>query len=359
MAAIDRLLTLMLEKGGSDLHLNVGLPPKARISGNVIPLKDGIVTARQMEEYLKEICPTARWEEFLEKKDLDLAHEIPGVARFRGNYLYNHWGQAGIFRQIPAEILSFDKLNLPEVLKKFCHMTEGLVVVTGPTGSGKSTTLAAMIDYINENLARHIITIEDPIEFVHTKKKSVIVHREVGEHTMSFADALKGAMRHDPDILLLGEMRELETIKLALGCASMGMLVFGTLHTNNAPKTVDRIINTFPAEEQNQVRVMMAGCLSGVVAQLLCKRQPKGRVAVHEILLKHEALPNTIRSGQIANIRAIIESGKNEGMTTMDWSLMDRVKDGSISAKEAYMKAANKQAFAHLLKPGEIDEDGH
>jgi len=359
MAAIDRLLELMLEKGGSDLHLNVGLPPKARISGNVIPLEEGIVTAAQMELYLKEICPAARWAEFLDKKDLDLAHEIPGVARFRGNYLYNHWGQAGIFRQIPAEILSFAKLNLPEVLKKFCHMTEGLVVVTGPTGSGKSTTLAAMIDYINENLARHIITIEDPIEFVHTKKKSVIVHREVGEHTRSFADALKGAMRHDPDILLLGEMRELETIKLALGCASMGMLVFGTLHTNNAPKTVDRIINTFPAEEQNQVRVMMAGCLSGVVAQLLCKRQPKGRVAVHEILLRHEALPNTIRSGKIANIRAIIESGKNEGMTTMDWSLMDRVKDGSISAKEAYMKAASKQTFQHLLKPGDIDEDGH
>ena len=359
MPAIDRLLQLMLEKDGSDLHLNVGQPPKARISGNVIPIEDGMVTAKQMETYLSEICPERRWNEFLETKDLDLAHEIPGVARFRGNYLYNHWGQAGIFRQIPAEILSFETLNLPEVLKKFCHMTEGLVVVTGPTGSGKSTTLAAMIDYINNNLARHIITIEDPIEFVHPNKKSVIVHREVGEHTESFGDALKGAMRHDPDILLLGEMRELETIKLALGCASMGMLVFGTLHTNNAPKTVDRIINTFPAEEQNQVRVMLAGCLSGVVAQLLCKRQPKGRVAVHEILLKHEALPNTIRSGAIANIRAIIESGKNEGMTTMDWSLMDRVKDGSITAKEAFMKSASKQTFQHLLKPGDLDDDGH
>ena len=238
-------------------------------------------------------------------------------------------------------------------------MTEGLVVVTGPTGSGKSTTMAAMIDYINENLSRHIITIEDPIEFVHPKKKSVIVHREVGEHTESFGAALKGAMRHDPDILLLREMRELETIKLALGCASMGMLVFGTLHTNNAPKTVDRIINAFPGDEQNQVRVMLAGCLSGVVAQLLCKRQPKGRVAVHEILLKHEALPNTIRSGAIANIRAIIESGKNIGMTTMDWSLMDRVTDGSISAREAFMKSSNKQAFQHLLKPGELEEAEH
>ncbi|MCF3652451.1 type IV pilus twitching motility protein PilT [Synoicihabitans lomoniglobus] len=355
MASIDRLLQLMLEKGGSDLHLNVGLPPKARISGNVVPLEDGLVTAIQMEDYLSGICPPARWEEFLEKKDLDLAHEIPGVARFRGNFLYNHWGQAGIFRQIPAEILSFSKLNLPEVLKKFCHMNEGLVVVTGPTGSGKSTTLAAMIDYINDNLAKHIITIEDPIEFVHPNKKSVIVHREVGEHTQSFGDALKGAMRHDPDILLVGEMRELETIKLALGCASMGMLVFGTLHTNNAPKTVDRIINAFPADEQNQVRVMLAGCLSGVVAQLLCKRQPKGRVAVHEILLRHEALPNTIRTGAISSIRAIIESGKNDGMTTMDWSLMDRVKDKTITPLEAFMKATDKATFQPLLKPGDLD----
>ena len=357
MPAIDRLLKLMLEKGGSDLHLVVGLPPKSRISGNVIPIEEGIVSATQMETYLSEICPARRWQEFLETKDLDLAHEIPGVARFRGNYLYNHWGQAGVFRQIPAEILSFDTLKLPEALKKLCHLNEGLVVVTGPTGSGKSTTLAAMIDYINDNMAKHIITIEDPIEFVHPNKKCTIVHREVGEHTQSFGDALKGAMRHDPDILLLGEMRELETIKLALGCASMGMLVFGTLHTNNAPKTVDRIINAFPGDEQNQVRVMLAGCLSGVVAQLLCKRLPKGRCAVHEILLKHEALPNVIRSGQISNIRAIIEGGKNDGMTTMDWSLMDRVKDKTISAKEAYMKSSNKALFFPLLKPGELDAD--
>ncbi len=358
MAAIDSLLRTMLDKGGSDLHLTVGLPPKARISGALVPLTGKTVTATEMEAYLKEICPPERWKDFLDKKDLDLAHEIPGLARFRGNYLYNHWGQAGVFRQIPAKIMSFEELNLPEALKKLCNLNEGLVVVTGPTGSGKSTTLAAMIDYINTNLARHVITIEDPIEFVHPVKKSVIVHREVGEHTRTFGDALKGAMRHDPDILLLGEMRELETIKLALSCASMGMLVFGTLHTNNAPKTVDRIINAFPADEQNQVRVMLAGCLAGVVAQLLCKRIPKGRCAVHEILLQHEALPNTIRSGQISNIRAIIESGGADGMCTMDNSLMARVKDGTIEAKEAYMKAANKALFAPLLKPGDLD-GGH
>jgi twitching motility protein PilT len=358
MAAIDELLRLMLEKGGSDLHLTVGLPPKARISGALQPIGDRAVGAQAMEAMLREICPEKRWADFLDRKDLDLAYEVPGLARFRGNYLYNHWGQAAVFRQIPAKILSFDDLKLPEALKKFCHLDQGLVVVTGPTGSGKSTTLAAMIDYINTNLSRHIITIEDPIEFVHPVKKSVIVHREVGEHTGSFGAALKGAMRHDPDILLLGEMREMETIKLALGCASMGMLVFGTLHTNNAAKTVDRIINTFPADEQNQVRVMLAGCLAGVVAQLLCKRVPKGRCAVHEILLSHEALPNTIRSGQIANIKSIIESGGADGMITMDNSLMNRVKDGTIEPKEAYMKAATKATFAPLLKPEDLD-GGH
>jgi twitching motility protein PilT len=355
MAAVDTLLRTMLERGGSDLHLTIGLPPKARISGALMPIDDRAMDSATMEKLLKEIVPERRWIDYLDRKDLDLAHEIPSVARFRGNFLYNHWGQAAVFRQIPAKILSFDELKLPEALKKLCHLNEGLVVVTGPTGSGKSTTLAAMIDYINSNLCRHIITIEDPIEFVHPVKKSVIVHREVGEHTESFAAALKGAMRHDPDILLLGEMREMETIKLALGCASMGMLVFGTLHTNNAAKTVDRIINTFPAEEQNQVRVMLSSCLSGVVAQLLCKRIPKGRCAVHEILLSHEALPNTIRTGQIANIKSIIESGSADGMITMDNSLMARVKDGTIEAKEAYMKAANKAIFASLLKPGDLD----
>jgi twitching motility protein PilT len=358
MAAIDTLLRFMLEKGGSDLHLTVGLPPKARISGNLLPIGETPFTAEKMTTFLEEICPPARWTQFLKTKDLDLAHEISGLARFRANYLYNHWGQAAVFRQIPAKILSFDELKLPPALKKLCDLREGLVVVTGPTGSGKSTTLAAMIDYINETSARHIITIEDPVEFVHTNKKSIIVHREVGDHTRTFGAALKGAMRHDPDILLVGEMRELETIKLALSCASMGMLVFGTLHTNNAPKTIDRIINAFPADEQNQVRVMLASCLSGVVSQLLCKRQPKGRCAVHEILLQHEALPNTIRSGQINNIRALIEGGGADGMITMDQSLMSRVKDGSIAPIEAYMKAANKAPFAALLQPGDLDA-GH
>ena len=358
MAEIDSLLRKMVGLGGSDLHIAVGLPPKARVSGSIQPIGDKLLTAEEMSRMLKEIVPERRWTDFLARRDLDLAYEIPGLARFRGNFLYNHWGQAAVFREIPAKILSFEQLGLPEAIKKLCHLNEGLVVVTGPTGSGKSTTLAAMIDYINTNLSRHIITIEDPIEFVHPVKKSVIVHREVGEHTETFASALKGAMRHDPDILLVGEMRELETIKLALSCASMGMLVFGTLHTNNAPKTVDRIINAFPSDAQNQVRVMLAGCLAGIVAQLLCRKIPKGRCAVHEILLQHEALANTVRSGQIANIRAIIEGSGSEGMVLMDTSLMNRVKDGTIEAKEAYMKASNKAAFAPLLKPGDLDSEG-
>jgi twitching motility protein PilT len=358
MAAIDELLTEMLKRGGSDLHLSVGIPPKARISGSLAPIGDRAVTADEMETWLKEICPKRRWDDFLQRKDLDLAHEIPGVARFRANFLYNHWGQGAVFRQIPSKIQTFADLKLPDTLKKFCHLNEGLVVVTGPTGSGKSTTLAAMIDFINTHYAKHIVTIEDPIEFVHTNKRSVIVHREVGEHTRSFGDALRGAMRHDPDIVLLGELRDLETMQLALSCASMGMLVFGTLHTNNAPKTIDRIINAFPAEEQNQVRTMLAGSLAGVVAQLLCKRQPKGRVAVHEILLPHEALANTIRTGQISSIRQLIEGSGADGMCTMDQSLMARVKDGTIAPEEAYMKCTNKALFAPLLA-GNDEPEGH
>jgi len=252
------------------------------------------------------ILPPRHRAEFEERNDTDFAYEIEGAARFRVNVFRDRKGVGAVLRQIPINILTAAQLNLPPAVIQLGDLSKGLVLVTGPTGSGKSTTLAAIINHINETRTDHTITIEDPIEFVHPCKKSVIVHREVGDHTETFGAALKGAMRHDPDILLLGEMREMETIKLALGCASMGMLVFGTLHTNNAPKTVDRIINTFPAEEQNQVRIMLGSCLAGVVAQLLCKKIPKGRCAVHEILLAHEALPNTIRSGMIGNIKTIV-----------------------------------------------------
>jgi twitching motility protein PilT len=346
MPAIDQLLRAALTRNGSDLHLLIGLAPRARVSGSLITLGEfPVITTEGMESLLKEICPPHRWEHYLKHRDLDFAYEIPGLARFRVNYLYNAWGQAAVFRQIPSRILSFDDLKLPEALKKLCSLREGLVLVTGPTGSGKSTTLAAILDYINSNFSRHIITVEDPIEFVHTNKKSVIVHREVLEHTDTFADALKGAMRADPDIILVGEMRQLETIRLALGCASMGMLVFGTLHTNNAPKTIDRIIDAFPADEQNQIRVMLGSCLRGVVSQLLCKKITGGRVAVHEILLPHDALGGTIRSGNINAIRNIIEGSMAEGMISMDFSLKKLLAAGEISKQEAYMKATDKAAF--------------
>jgi twitching motility protein PilT len=349
MASLDTYLKQMLENDGSDLHLSVGSVPKIRASGRISALSDEIITADKMSKLLQSVTPPGRWEDYLLNHDLDLAYEISGLARFRGSFFYNHWGQAAVFRQIPAEILSFDTLKLPEVLKDVCQYKEGLVLVTGPTGSGKSTTLAAMMDYINENFQKHIITVEDPIEFVHLKKKSVIVHREVGEHSHSFANALRGAMRADPDIVLVGEMRELETIKLALSCASMGMLVFGTLHTNNAPKTIDRIIDAFPADEQAQIRVLLAGCLTCIVSQLLCKKIPSGRVAVHEILLQHDALPNTIRIGKTSEVRGIIESSRAQGMLLMDSSIAIQLEAGNISPEEAYMKAANKDAFKKFL----------
>jgi twitching motility protein PilT len=350
MAQIDTFLNQLMLLDGSDLHLSVSSPPRVRISGSISVIEAAKLTQESLTELLKEITPENQWQHFEETKDLDIAYEIEDGTRFRGSFFYNHWGIAAVFRTIPAEILSFEKLNLPETLKKFCTAREGLVFVTGPTGSGKSTTLAAMIDEINSTQKRHIITIEDPIEFVHTSKQSVIVHREVGQHSHSFAAALRGAMRADPDILLIGEMRELETIRLALNCASMGMLVFGTLHTNNAPKTIDRVIDAFPADEQNQIRTMLGACLTGVVSQLLCKGKESGRVAAHEILLPHDALPSCIRSGKISKLRGIIESNMADGMTTMDASLEKLYREGRISANEAYMKAANKDQFEKYRK---------
>ena len=346
MPAIDQLLRAMLAMGGSDLHLIIGLSPRARISGSLATMAEfPVVTPEQMEALSKEICPPHRWDYYLKHHDIDFAHEIGGQARFRVNFLYNAWGQAAVFRQIPATIQSLEMLGLPEVLKKFCALREGLVLVTGPTGNGKSTTLAAIINHINTTSRRHVITVEDPVEFVHTNKKSIIVHREVLEHTETFADALKGAMRADPDVILIGEMRELDTMRLAVSCASMGMLVFATLHTNNAPKTIDRIIDAFPADEQNQIRVMLGGCLRGVVSQLLCKTTDGTRTDVHEILLPHDAFGGTIRSGNINAIRNIIESSMAEGMVSMDFSLKKLLAAGRISKREAYMKAMDKGSF--------------
>lgn len=349
MNIVDQWLSAMLEKGGSDLHLSVGQPPKVRISGNLEPLNDEVVHEEQMRTLLQEITNKQNWEKFLTKRDLDQAYELTGQARFRANFFCNYWGMGAVFRQIPNEIASLEDLKLPSALKKICRLNEGLVLVTGPTGSGKSTTLAAMLDYINNNYCKKIITIEDPIEFVHDRKQSVILHREVGQHCHSFASGLKSAFRSDPDILLIGEMRDRETMKFALTCAAMGMLVFATLHTNSAPKTIDRIVDAFPADEQNQIRVMLAESLKAVVSQLLARKKEGGRVAVHEILLEHEALPQTIRTGSISNIVNIINGSREEGMISMDTSLREALDKGTITAEEAYMKASDKSLFSGLI----------
>ena len=349
MNQIDEYLTEMLEKGGSDLHISVQAPPRVRISGSLEILRQDCFNADQVELIMKEITNPNNWDRFLKNKDLDQAYEVERLARFRTNFFYNHWGMAAVFRQIPSNIKSLDDLKLPPTLKKIARLKEGLVLVTGPTGSGKSTTLAAILDFINTHQNKKIITIEDPIEFVHPQKKSLILHREIFEHSHSFANALKSAFRSDPDIILIGEMRDRETIKLALTCATMGILVFATLHTNNAPKTIDRIVDAFDAEEQNQIRIMLADCLQGVVSQLLCKKKGGGRIAVHEILLEHEALPQTIRSGSLSNIANIINGNREEGMISMDTNIREILHQNLISPEEAYMKASEKALFASFL----------
>lgn len=351
MALIDQLLSSMVELGGSDLHLTIGQPAKIRLHGKLEVLTDNPVDSELMQQMLKEICSEKRWKHFMDHNDLDFAYEIEGLARFRTNYLRNYYGIAAVLRVIPTKILSMEDLELPKVLKNITYYKNGLVLVTGPTGSGKSTTMAAMIDHINKNHSKNIITIEDPIEFVHINQKSIIIHNEVGIHSHSFNAALKSAMKSDPDIILLGEMRDLETIKLALNCAAMGILVLATLHTNNAPKSIDRIIDAFPADEQPQVRTMLSECIKGIVSQLLCKSSDKkGRYAVHEILFRTEGLPNIIREGQISSIRTIIENNTALGMCSMDQSLSKLVKDKKITFEEAFFKAQDKKAFKILLE---------
>ena len=345
MNTLNTLLIEMLERGGSDLHLSVGAPPKTRIDGVIHLLNDQPIQTSEMESMLQAVTPKHRWESFLKTHDADLAHEIPGKARFRMNLFRNSKGMATVLRQIPSRIAGIDELGLPPALKSIAKYTEGLVLVTGPTGSGKSTTLAAIIDQINESSERQIITLEDPVEFSHVDKKSTILHREVGEHSRSFAAGLRGAMRADPDVILIGEMRSMETIRLALNCAAMGMLVFATLHTNSATKTIDRIVDTFPADEQNQARIMLAETLRGIVSQLLCKRKDGGRIAVHEILLKHGSLPNCIRNNALASIRNIIDQNRSAGMISLDVSLQKLLDQGIITQEEAYMKAIDKAQF--------------
>jgi twitching motility protein PilT len=356
MPYIDHFFQVLIEAGGSDLHLAQGQPPKIRRHGEILPIRDEPLTPEEISFMLSEICSAARWQRFEELGDLDFAYEMDEENRFRVNYLKQVHGYGAVFRIIPTRIRTLDELGIPPVVKTFGEVRGGIVLVTGPTGSGKSTTLAALIDYINSNYSRHIITIEEPIEFVHRNKRSIITQREVPEHSITFPVGLKAALREDADIVLVGEMRDLETISLALTAAETGLLVFGTLHTNNSRKTVDRIIDVFPADQQAQVRTMLAASLRGVVAQLLLKRADgAGRIAVNEILVSNSAVAAIIREGATQKLQDVIVAGKGEGMQFMDDAIWAELVAGHTSPHEAYMKAIDKHRFKPFLPAEEAD----
>jgi twitching motility protein PilT len=350
MPRIDELLTLLKDRNGSDLHLASGLAPRMREKGELAGI-DGweAFDDAGMRELLRPIANESQWAAFEREGDLDFAYAIPGVARFRANFLVQENGAGAVFRIIPEDILTADQLGLPDAIRNLADARSGLVLVTGPTGSGKSTTLAAVIDSINKNKARHIVTIEDPVEFVHRNQMSVVSHREVGSHTASFSAALRAAIRQDADVVLVGEMRDQETIELALTAAEMGLLVFGTLHTNGAAKTIDRIVDAFPADDQDMVRLSLSESITGVVSQLLLpKADGSGRVAIHEILLRTQGLANVIREGNTPMLSSIIQSGKNVGMQNMDDALFALAKAGTITGTDAYRSAREKQRFEPL-----------
>jgi twitching motility protein PilT len=354
MAKIDTLFKMMQQQGASDLHISTGAPPILRLHGEMVRVKSPDLTNEQAQALLFEILDDEQIRQFEETRDLDFAYAIPGVARFRGNILDTHRGIAGVFRLIPSEILTAEQLNLPEGVLKMTRFNKGLVLVTGPTGSGKSTTLAAMIDLINRTRKEHILTLEDPLEFVHENKLSLLNQRQIGTHSDSFASALKAALREDPDIILVGEMRDLETIQLAMSAAETGHLVFGTLHTNSAPKTVDRIIDVFPKDAQEQVRAMLSESLKGVVCQqLLRTADGKGRVAALEIMLGNAAIGNLIREGKTFQIPSIIQTAKGEGMQLMDAHLMELLNNQKITAEEAHRCAVDKRIFEAKLTAAE------
>jgi len=363
MAQIDALFNLMFSEKASDLHLSAGNPPILRINGEMTRVDAPPLQDDQLKVMLYEIAPEYKIKTFEETGDVDFGYEISGVSRFRANFFTQKNGIAAVFRQIPSTVLSFEDFEkvgapLPAVLKKFAMLHKGLVVVTGPTGSGKSTTLAAIVDYANRNRRDHIITIEDPIEFVHESKNCLVNHREVGAHTKSFASALRGALREDPDIIMVGELRDLETIELALTASSTGHLVFGTLHTQSAAKTVDRIIDVFPADQQNKIRATLSESVKGVVAQSLFKRiDKKGRVAAMEILVFNTAVANMVREGKTHQIPGMIQIGKKYGNTPLDDSIMDHLKMKRISPEDAYEKSLDKKKFRPFLaNPPDEDE---
>lgn len=355
MPEIDRYLKLMVEHNTSDLHLCTGCKPIFRKDGSMMPLRaDEPVTGERAEQLLFEITPPDLLEEFKNCSDADFAYELPGLGRYRVNIFRDHKGVGGVFRLIPSEILTFEQLKLPPSLKKFCEFSKGLVLVTGPTGSGKSTTLAAMIDHINKTRSDHIITIEDPIEFVHQNQRCLINQREVHHHTSSFKAALRAALREDPDIVLVGEMRDLETTHIAIETAETGHLVFGTLHTTTAISTVDRLIDQFPSEQQQQIRTMLAAALKGVVAQNLLKKKGGGRVAALEVLVVTPAVSSLVRDGKTSQIMSIMQTAKKEGMALITEELTRLVKEDIVEPDEAYYKAVDKEAFVKSLESAGI-----
>jgi twitching motility protein PilT len=352
MGRLEQLLRATRDGGSSDLHLVSGLEPRVRRHGAMVPLPgEAALSADALSRLLREGVNEERWAEFVATGDLDFALAVPGVARFRGNYLRQERGPSAVFRTIPEKIASLEDLALPPVLASLADLPNGLVLVTGPTGSGKSTTLAALIDRVNRTRARHIVTIEEPVEFMHKNVRSIFSQREVGTDTVSFAAALRSAIRQDADVVLVGEMRDLETISLALKAAEMGSLVFGTLHTNSAAKTIDRLIDVFPADEQPQARLSLADSLAAIVAQLLLpKADGTGRVAVHEILLKTPGLPNLIREGNIPMLANVMLAGKAQGMQLLDDALMALVEKGVVSPRDAFLKANDKNRFESLVE---------
>ncbi|MEY2499904.1 MAG: twitching motility protein PilT [Verrucomicrobiota bacterium] len=354
MAYIDQFLSVIVEQNGSDLHIGEGQPPKMRRHGDVMPIRAEPVTRDEAAQMLSEICGPQSWGLFEERGDLDFAYEMDEQSRFRCNFLKQTNGYGAVFRLIPTKIATLEQLGMPPIVKQFGHLRGGLVLVTGPTGSGKSTTLAALIDYVNENFSRHIVTIEEPIEFVHANKRSIITQREVPVDCVSFPDGLKAALREDADIVLVGEMRDLETISLALTAAETGLLVFGTLHTNNARKTIDRMVDVFPANKQAQARTMLANSLRGVLAQLLLKKADgSGRLAVNEILIASPAVSAIIREGATQKLQDVIVAGKGQGMQFMDDAIQGLLEKGAVSPHEAFMKAIDKNRFKQFLPPEE------
>jgi twitching motility protein PilT len=347
---IDRFLQLMTSRGASDFHLTVGRPPMLRVSGSMEPIRYRTLLEVDYADLIRPITTERLWEEFQTTGDVDFAYEVPGLARYRVNLFHQQRGSGAVFRIIPTKIMTLDQLGLPEQVRRLAAIQNGLVLVTGPTGSGKSTTLAAIIDLINETQNLHIITIEDPIEFVHPNKKCLIHQREIGTHATTFAEALKAAGREDPDLILVGEMRDLETIQMALTAAEKGTIVFGTLHTNNAAKTIDRIISVFPADEQEGVRNVLGDTLRSVVAQQLIAKTGGGRVAALEVLFCSPAIGNMIREGKTPQITSSIQTGIKDGMIDMDSSIRKLYEEGVIGARAALDKAIDKSNFKDIAE---------